>query len=149
MQPIVVVGLRARPPDPLDQNSMSCVCWMMMNFDLIVFQALRGVVTPKEQRSLFWVGLVQQNRLQNIFMHPGGPCPSMIGMMAVTAAPMFEHAGRNSKVYWGDKEARGPMVVLWDSLTEEGKKGVSRRTEDNKRLGDQVGERTAETVMKI
>jgi hypothetical protein len=64
-------------------------------------------------------------------------------------SPMFEHAGRNGKVYWGDKEARGPKVVLWDSLTEEGKKGVSRRTEDNKRLGDQVGERTAETVMKI
>ena len=46
----------------------------------------------------------------------------LYGESAVTAAPMFEHAGRNSKEYWGDKEARGPMVVLWDSLTDEGKK---------------------------
>ena len=29
---------------------------------------------------------------------------------------------RDSKVYWGDKEARGQMVVLWDSLTDKGKK---------------------------
>jgi hypothetical protein len=35
---------------------------------------------------------------------------------------MFEHAGREGKVYWGDKGAKGPMVVLWDSLTDEGKK---------------------------
>ena len=46
----------------------------------------------------------------------------LYGESTVTAVPMFEHAGRNSKVYWGDKEARGPMVVLWDSLTDEGKK---------------------------
>ena len=58
----------------------------------------------------------------------------LYGESAVTAAPMFasEHAGRNSKVYWGDKEAKGPMVVLLDSLSDEGK----RRTEDNKRMGD-------------
>ena len=46
----------------------------------------------------------------------------LYGESAVTAAPMFEHAGRNGKEYWGDKEARGPMVALWDSLTDEGKK---------------------------
>ena len=56
----------------------------------------------------------------------------LYGDSAVTAAPMFEHAGRNCKVYWGDKEASGPMVVLLDSLSDEGK----RRTEDNKRMGD-------------
>ena len=27
-----------------------------------------------------------------------------------------------ARYIWGDKEARGPMVVLWDSLTGEGKK---------------------------
>jgi hypothetical protein len=31
---------------------------------------------------------------------------------AVTAAPMFEHVGKNCRVYWGDKEAKGPMGVL-------------------------------------
>ena len=46
----------------------------------------------------------------------------LYGESAVTAAPMFEHAGRDGKVYWGDTEAKGPMVVLWDSLTDEGKK---------------------------
>jgi hypothetical protein len=53
------------------------------------------------------------------FLSPEMP---LYGESAVTAAPMFEHAGRNGKVYWGDKEAKGPMVVLWDSLTDEGKK---------------------------
>ena len=46
----------------------------------------------------------------------------LYGESAVTAAPMFEHTGKNCRVYWGDKEARGPMVVLWDSLTHKGKK---------------------------
>ena len=48
----------------------------------------------------------------------------LYGESAVTAAHMFEHAGRDGKVYWVDKEARGPMVVLWDSLTDEGKRSV-------------------------
>ena len=46
----------------------------------------------------------------------------LYGESAVTAAPIFEHAGRDGKIYWGDKEASGPMVVLWDSLTDGGKK---------------------------
>ena len=45
---------------------------------------------------------------------------------AVTAAPMFKYAGRNGRVYWGDKGARGPMVVLWDSLTDEQKRSVQK-----------------------
>ena len=48
----------------------------------------------------------------------------LYGESAITTAPMFEHAGRDGKarVYWGDKEAKGPMVVLWDNLIDEGKK---------------------------
>ena len=36
----------------------------------------------------------------------------LYGESAVTAAPMFEHAGRNGRVYWEDKGARGPMVDI-------------------------------------
>jgi hypothetical protein len=37
-------------------------------------------------------------------------------------APMFQSARRGKEILWGESE--GPMVVLWDSLDEQGKKEV-------------------------
>ena len=45
-----------------------------------------------------------------------------VGETAVGAAPMFQSARRGKETLWGDNE--GPMVVLWDSLDEQGKKEV-------------------------
>jgi hypothetical protein len=44
----------------------------------------------------------------------------LIGESTVTAAPIFEGAGRPSKPYWGPQQGR--RVILWESLSLEGQK---------------------------
>ena len=41
------------------------------------------------------------------------------GESAVTAPPFFDGAGRGVSPFWGT--AKGPTVILWDSLDEEGR----------------------------
>jgi ribonuclease HI len=93
----------------------------------------RWTGSKEELTKLIWEEKVHQGRLED----QGYRSPTwkmlealkaingatrLYGESAITAAPMFEHAGREGQVYWGDKGAKGPMVVLWDSLTDEGKK---------------------------
>jgi hypothetical protein len=40
------------------------------------------------------------------------------GESAVTARPFFDGPGRGASPFWG--KAKGPTVILWDSLDEEG-----------------------------
>jgi len=37
----------------------------------------------------------------------------------MSAPPFFESAGRGDLLFWGEKE--GPTVVIWESLSEQGK----------------------------
>jgi len=45
---------------------------------------------------------------------------SIEGMAAMSAPPFFQSAGRGDLLFWGEKE--GPMVVIWESLSEQEKK---------------------------
>jgi len=47
-----------------------------------------------------------------------GTC--LLGESAVTAPPFFDGASRGASPFWGT--AKGPTVILWDSLDEEGRK---------------------------
>ena len=47
----------------------------------------------------------------------------MYGESAITAAPIFEAAGRGNKPYWGKWEKAAPTIILWMSLTKKNKKG--------------------------
>ena len=35
----------------------------------------------------------------------------------MSAPPFFQSAGRGDLLFWGEKE--GPMVVIWESLSEQ------------------------------
>jgi hypothetical protein len=43
----------------------------------------------------------------------------LYGESAITAAPIFEAAGRGDKPYWGKWTEAAPTIILWESLAEE------------------------------
>jgi hypothetical protein len=55
-----------------------------------------------------------------------------------TQAPISENVGMKGKVYWGGEKAWEPIIVLWDSLTDEGKRSLEclKDLKKNKELGE-------------